>query len=178
MVINLVLGPAAPGQQQTSAVNMNQQPGILVTLQFPSPQINKPQTVSTMGGQGAMQQVPMPQVQQSPMGPQQVFYNKSELTQEQIFGQLIQQQQRDFLLQHNKHALQCFRQRQQQQQQHSLTTQSLLMQQAMSVNSQNQGGHLQMTQSQPYIPPNQVASPMPVQQQPVHQGLFYYDLLA
>ena len=135
-------------------------------LQFPSPQINKPQTVSTMGGQ-----VPMPQVQQSPMGPQQVFYNKSGLTQEQILAQHLQQQQQ-------QQPLQRVQQQQQQQQQHPLTTQSLLTQQAMSVNSQNQGGHLQMTQSQPYIPPNQVASPMPVQQQPVHQGLFYHDLLA
>ena len=155
MVINLVLGLAASGQQQTSAVNMNRQPGM--RLQFPSPEINKPQTVSTMGGQGAMQQVPMPQVQQSPMVPQQVFYNKSGLMQAQILGaQHFQQQQQ-------QQPLRRVQTQQQQQQQHPLTTQSLLM---------------QMTQSQPYIPPNQVASPMPVQQQPVHQGLFYYGLLA
>ncbi|KAJ7387817.1 mediator complex subunit Med15 [Desmophyllum pertusum] len=47
--------PSAPGQQQAPTANMSQQPGM--RPQFPSPQINKQQTVGTIGGQGTIQQV-------------------------------------------------------------------------------------------------------------------------
>lgn len=145
------LGPTAPGQQQAPAVNMNQQPGM--RPQFPTPQLNKPQTVSTMGAQGNMQQVPLTQVSQTPMTPQQpVFYDRSGLTQKELLNQHLRAQQ-------------------QQQQQHQLPTQPLMPQQGLSVASQNQGAHHQMTQSQAHIPPNQLASPM-AQQQVGHAGLF------
>lgn len=133
---------------------MNQQPGM--RPQFPS-QLNKPQTVSTMGAQGNVQQVPLTQVSQTPMTPQQpVFYDRSGLTQKELLSQHLRVQQ-------------------QQQQQHQLPTQSLMPQQGLSVASQNQGAHHQMTQSQAHIPPNQLASPM-AQQQVGHAGLFNYKL--
>ena len=139
----LFLGPTAPGQQQTAATNMSQQPGM--RPQFP-PQINKQQ------GQANLPQVPMP-VSQTQMQPQQVYgYDRSGLTKQQILSQHLLAQQ--------------------QQQQQQLPTQSLMTQQALNVASQNQGAHLQMTQSQSHIPPNKVASPM-AQQQVVHPGLLY-----
>lgn len=154
MILKFDLGPSAPGQQQTPAATMNQ-PGMNRGLQFPSPQLNKSQAMNTIGAQGTMQQVvPLGQVQQPTMAPQQVFYNKSGMTQEQILAQHLQQHQQ-----------------QQTPQQHQLTPQAMMSPQAMSVNSQNQGAHHQITQTQSYISPNQGASPMPVQQQPVHQGL-------
>ena len=129
--------------------------------QFPSPQHNK-QAVSTMGAQGNMQQVPLTQVSQTPMTPQQtVFFNRSGLTQQELLAQHLRAHQQ---------------QQQQQQQQHQLPAQSLMPQQGLSVASQNQGAHHQMTQSQAHIPPNQVASPM-AQQQGGHPGLFYYNLI-
>ena len=128
--------------------------------QFPSPQHNK-QAVSTMGSQGNMQQVPLTQVSQTPMTPQQtVFFNRSGLTQQELLAQHLRAQH----------------QQQQQQQQHQLPAQSLMPQQGLSVATQNQGAHHQMTQSQAHIPPNQVASPM-AQQQGGHPGLFYYNLI-
>ena len=142
------VGPTATGQQQAPAGNMNQQPGM--RPQFPSPQLNKPQTVSTIGAQGNMQQVPLPQVSQTPMTPQQpVFYDRSGLTRQELLAQHLRAAQH---------------------QQHQLPTQSLMPQQGLSVASQNQGTHHQMTQSQAHIPPNQVASPM-AQQQVGHPGL-------
>ena len=141
---------------------MSQQPGM--RPQFPSPQINKQQTVGTIGGQGTIQQVQLPQVQPSQIASQQVFYDRSGLTQQQILAQHLQHQQQQQRAQQQ--------QQQQQQQQHQLPTQSLLTPQALSVASQNQGGHHPMTQSQAHIPPVQVASPMAVQQPTVHQGLF------
>ena len=134
---------------------MNQQPGM--RPQFPSPQLNKQQTVSTMGAQGNMQQVPLTQVSQTAMTPQQpVFYDRSGLTNKEILSQHLRVQQ-------------------QQQQQHQVPTQSLMPQQGLSVASQNQGAHHQMTQSQAHIPPNQLVSPM-AQQQVGHAGLLKYYL--
>lgn len=161
MILKFDLGPSAPGQQQTPAATMNQ-PGMNRGLQFPPPQLNKSQAMNTMGAQGTMQQVvPLGQVQQPTMAPQQVFYNKSGMTQEQILAQHLQQHQQ-----------------QQTPQQHQLTPQAMMSPQAMSVNSQNQGAHHQITQTQSYISPNQGASPIPVQQQPVHQGLSHlHDLV-
>lgn len=129
---------------------MNQQPGM--RPQFSSPQLNKPQTVSTMGAQGNLQQVPLAQVSQTPLTQQQpVFFDRSGLTQQELLAQ----------------HLHVRAQQQRQQQQH----QSIIQQQGLSVASQNQGAHHQMTQPQAHIPPNQVASPM-AQQQVGHPGLF------
>lgn len=144
-----MLGGPAPGQQQAPATNMNQQPGM--RPQFSSPQLNKPQTVSTVGAQGNLQQVPLAQVSQTPLTQQQpVFFDRSGLTQQELLAQHL---------------------RAQQQRQHQLPNQSIMTQQGLSVASQNQGAHHQMTQSQTHIPPNQVASPM-AQQQVGHPGLF------
>lgn len=123
-------------------------------------QIPKQQPMSTVAAQGTTQQLTMQQAVQRPgampqaqMATQQVFYDKSGLTQHQILTQHLQQQQQ---------------QQQSQQQQlplHQLQTQNLL---------QNQAGHHQMTQVQTHVnvPPGQVASPMPGQQQPVLPGRF------
>ena len=133
---------------------MNQQPGM--RPQFSSPQLNKPQTVSTMGAQGNLQQVPLAQVSQTPLTQQQpVFFDRSGLTKQELLAQHLRAQQQ---------------RQQQQQEQHQLPNQSIMTQQGLSVASQNQGAHHQMTQSQAHIPPNQVASPM-AQQQVGHPGL-------
>ena len=126
---------------------MNQQPGMR-----PSTQLNKPQTVSSMGAQGNLQQVPLTQMSQTPLTQQQPgYYDRSGLTRQELVAQHVRAHQ--------------------QQQSHQLPTQSLMTQQGLSVASQNQGAHHQMTQSQAHIPPNQVASPM-AQQQVGHPGLF------
>lgn len=156
-------GPTGPGQQQPQAANMTPQPGM--RPQFPTPPINKQQAVGTIGG--TAQQLPMQQVQQgvkmpsglsqAQMTTQQVFYDRSGLTQQQI------------LAQHAQHL------QQQQMPQHQLQTQNMLAsQQPLGGTSQNQAGHHQMTPSQAHVnvPQGQVASPMPVQQQAVHSGLF------
>ena len=156
-----LLGPQ--GQQQSQATNMTPQLGM--RSQYPNPQITKQQPMSTVATQGTTQQLTMQQavqrsgaVPQAQMATQQVFYDKSGLTQHQILTQHLQQQQH---------------QQQPQQQQlpplHQLQTQNLL---------QNQAGHHQMTQVQSHVnvPPGQVASPMPGQQQPVLPGRFEWQV--
>ena len=140
---------------------MTPQPGM--RPQFPTPPINKHQAVGTMGAQGTQQQVPMQQVPQAVkmtggMGQAQVFFDRSGLTQHQL------------LTQHAQHL-------QQPQLQHQLQTQNLMTQQSHGVTSQSQVGHHQMTQAQTHVnvPSVQVASSMPVQQPPVHPGIFDYS---
>lgn len=132
---------------------MAPQPGM--RPQFPTPQINKQQPMSSVGVQGTTQQSPMQQVQQAIQRPgsmpqaqlptQQVFYDKSGLTQHQILNQHLQQQ-----------------------------LQQPVPQQSLGVTPQSQTGHHQMMPSQAHVsvPPSQVGSPMPVQQhqQPVLPG--------
>jgi len=152
--------PTNPGQQQPQAANMTPQPGM--RPQFPTPPMNKQQVVGTIGAQGTPQQLQMQQVQQAvqrpsglsqaQMGTQQVFYDKTGLTQQQLLAQHAKQLQQPQVPQHQQQA------------------QNLLMQQSLNVTPLTQAGHHQMAQSQTHVnvPPGQVGSPMPVQQQPVH----------
>ena len=141
---------------------MTPQPGM--RPQFPTPPMNKQQVVGTIGAQGTPQQLQMQQVQQAvqrpsglsqaQMGTQQVFYDKTGLTQQQLLAQHAKQLQQPQVPQHQQQP------------------QSLLMQQSLNVTPLSQAGHHQMAQSQTHVnvPPGQVGSPMPVQQQPVHPG--------
>lgn len=153
-----IIGQPAPGQQQPQGVNMTPQPGM--RPQFPTPAITKQQGVGAMGGtQNTPQQLPMQHLQQAvklpaslsqAQGQGQVF-DRSGLTQQQLLNQHILQAQQ-------------------------MQAQTLLGQQqaARGFGSQGQMAHHQLSQPQTHVnvSAGQVASPMPVQQQTVHQGLF------
>ena len=114
-----------------------------------------------MGGtQNTPQQLPMQHLQQAvklpaslsqAQGQGQVF-DRSGLTQQQLLSQHLLQQQ--------------------------MQAQTLLGQQqaARGFGSQGQMAHHQLSQSQTHVnvSAGQVVSPMPVQQQTVHQGLFEF----
>ena len=155
-----IIGQPAPGQQQPQGVNMTPQPGM--RPQFPTPAITKQQGVGAMGGtQNTLQQLPMQHLQQAvklpaslsqAQGQGQVF-DRSGLTQQQLLNQHILQAQQ-------------------------MQAQTLLGQQqaARGFGSQGQMAHHQLSQPQTHVnvSAGQVASPMPVQQQTVHQGLFEF----
>ena len=124
---------------------MAPQPGM--RPQFPTPQISKQQPMGSVGAQATTQQSSMQQVQQAIQRPgslpqtqlptQQVYYDKSGLTQHQILNQHLQQQ-----------------------------LQPPVPQQSLGVTPQSQSGHHPMMSSQAHVsvPPSQVGSPIPVQQ--------------
>ena len=123
--------------------------------QFSTSQMNRQNLLTSVGAQGTSQQLSMQQVQQpvqrtgGGLSQVPVFYDKSGLTQQQILSQHLQQPQPQ-------------PQPQQPLPQHQLQTQNM-----MTV---SQAGH-QITQPLT-VAPNQVMSPMPVQQQPVLPGKY------
>ena len=111
---------------------MNQQPGM--RPQFPSPQLSKPQTVSTMGAQGNLQQVPLTQVSQTPLSQQQpVFYDRSGLTQQELLTQHLRDRQQLQLHAQQQQWMRLLQQQQQQQQEHQPQTQSPMTHEGLSA---------------------------------------------
>ena len=136
---------------------MTPQPGM--RAQFPTPAITKQQGVGAMGGtQNTPQQLPMQHLQQAVKLPASLSQ-----AQGQVFDWPVLTQQQFLSL----HLLQ-----------QQMQAQTLLGQQqaARGFGSQGQMAHHQLSQSQTHVnvSAGQVVSPMPVQQQTVHQGLFEF----